>query len=131
MICCGKIICCGCIHAFQSRAAKKEDHKCPFCRTLAPTPDEGLNKIYEKRVELNDAQAIYSIGCHYAQGQFGFPQNRAKALELWHRSAELGYAEAYASIGYFYKNGTRVEIDETMAQHYFELAAMRGHVISS
>ena len=58
MACCGKLICGGCVHAFQSRATKQEHDLCPFCRTLAPTSDEEIIKRLKKRMELNDAQAI-------------------------------------------------------------------------
>ena len=42
MVCCGKEICNGCIHAFQSRATKEEDNKCPFCRTPPPNSNEKI-----------------------------------------------------------------------------------------
>jgi len=134
MQCCGKIICSGCIHAFQSRAANagrlKEDNICPFCRTPMPNSVEELIKQFEKRVVLNDADAIYSMGSYYDRGQFGLPQNQAKKLELWHRAAELGNAEAHSSIGCSYRDGRGVEVNEKMATHYYELAAMGGSSIA-
>ena len=48
MACCGKVLCIGCIHTFQSRITKEEDHKCPFCRTPAPSSNMGVIKKYEK-----------------------------------------------------------------------------------
>ena len=53
-----------------------------------------------------------------------------KALELWHRAVELGYAAAYYSIGYAYYNGKGVEKDNKRAIHYWELAAMGGDATS-
>ena len=128
MNCCGKIICCGCIYAVQSRATKKEHDICPFCRTPPPGTDEEYIKQYKKRVDLNDALAISCLGNYYSLGQFGLPQNHAKALELWHRAAELGSAEAYFGIAHAFMNGRGVERDEKMAIYYSELAAMKGSV---
>jgi len=129
MSCCGKILCRGCTHAFQSRAyeagREKEDNICPFCRARPPNSNEEKIKQYRKRSELNDTQAIGNLGCLYSQGQ-GIRQNHAKALELFHRAADLGYAEAYSSIGHAYQNGRGVEVDEKKARHYWELAAMGG-----
>ena len=129
MACCGKSICSGCVHAFRSRITKRKDDVCPFCRTPAPKSYEEIIKRFEKRLnmDLNDTDAIYNMGCYYARGQLGLPQNQAKALELWHRAGEFGHATAYYSIGYAYTNGNGVERDEKKAKHYFELAAMGGN----
>ena len=51
-----------------------------------------------------------------------------KALELWHRAGELGYATAYNDIGAANDNGEGVERNEKKAVHYWELAAIRGNV---
>jgi len=125
MSCCGKVICSGCIYVVQSRATKEEEDICPFCRTPPPT-EEDLIKRYEKRIELNDAIAIRSMGNYYSEGQFGLPQNYAMALKLYHRAGELGYANSYYNIGYAYRNGEGVERDEKKARHYYELAAIKG-----
>ena len=58
------------------------------------------------------------------------PQNYNKALELWHRAAELGHLEAHNNIGFAYSNGDGVERNEKKANHYWELAAMGGDVES-
>jgi len=85
-----------------------------------------------KRVEANDAQAIYTTGCYYWDGTNGFEQDYTKALELYHRAAELGYVNAYHSIGCAYEHGDGggVEVDMKKSQHYTELAAIRGEVIA-
>ena len=93
--CCGKMICSGCIHAVEKRDGVG---LCPFCRTPAPTSEEEINKRTNKRVELGDAEAIYNLGCGYYEGKYGLPQDDAKALELYHRAAELGRAAAYFNI---------------------------------
>ena len=123
--CCGKMICSGCIHAVAIRDGGVG--LCPFCRTPAPIPEEAV-ELYKKRMKLDDAKAIYEIGCCYnSDGKKGLPQDRVKALELWHRAAELGHAISHYNIGIAYITGTGVERDEKKAVHSMELAAMRGY----
>ena len=128
MACCGKVICCGCIHAFQSGITREKDNICPFCRTPPPKTDEETIKRYEKRMAVNDGRAIYNFGFHYARGVYGLSQNYAKALEFYHRAGKLGHAAAYYNIGIAYHTGNRgVERDEEKAKRYWELSAMLGH----
>ena len=58
------------------------------------------------------------------------PQDRTKALELWHRAAKLGHTVSYFSIGNAYYFGRGVERDEKKANHYWELAAMGGDIVA-
>ena len=134
MACCGKLICTGCVRAFQSRAIKakriKEENICPFCRTPPPESDEEMIKRYEKRVELNDVRAILNLGSFYSLGSDGLAQNYAKALELFHQASELGNVTAYLGIGDAYDCGRGVRVDKKKAMHYYELAAMGGEVMA-
>ena len=125
--CCGKDICSGCIYAVSVRDAGVG--LCPFCRTPTPTTDEEILEQLKKRAEGGDVIAIYNMGCYYANGDYGLPQDINKALEFWHRAAELGHAVAYYSIGGAYNDGIGVRRDEDKAkQHYYELAAIGGDV---
>ena len=134
MPCCGKVLCMGCIHAVQSRAVeagKREYDICPFCRTPTPESDDEVIKRLEKRTAMNDPVAIRHLGNHYSKGSYGLPQNMAKALELWHRAGELGgigSADAYFNLSCAYREGNGVEVDEKKANHYQELAAIKGNV---
>jgi len=128
MACCGKVICRGCFHAVQSRATKRKEDICPFCRTPTPDSDEEVIKQYKERMKLNDANAIYNLGGFYKQGLIGLPQNTAKALELYHKAGELGSANAYYCLGCAYRLGEGVERDEEKNKHYWELAAIEGDV---
>ena len=125
--CCGKTICSGCIHAVEKRDGGVG--LCPFCRTPAPSA-EGSIDLYKKRVEMKDAEAMYGLGCCYSHGQYGLPRDIDKALELWHRAAELGHARAYNNIGVTYNNGHGMERDMKKANQYYELAAIGGHIIA-
>ena len=122
--CCGKEICSGCVLAVAIR--DEDEQKCAFCRTPAAKSEKEMIKRIRKRVEVGDANAIYTLGCNFAEGLFGLPRDRAKALELWQQAGELGCASAYFNIGNAYYIGRDVERDETKADHYYELAAMGG-----
>ena len=130
--CCGKMICCGCGFApvYDNLGNEINEMKCPFCRTPAPYSDEEFNEWLQKRVELGDAEAIFTLGNYYRNGEFGFPQDYNKAFELFVRAGDLGHAKAYCNVGYAYENGKGVEMDKKKADNYFKLAAMAGNVIS-
>ncbi|KAL7528427.1 hypothetical protein ACHAXR_002442 [Thalassiosira sp. AJA248-18] len=119
--CCGKIICCGCAYAKGIGKASME-HICPFCRAHDETTDVGLVERLKERIEVDDAIAIFNLGCMYKNGE-GVPQDSNKALELLHQSAKLGCAESHCDIGaaYFYGNG--VEKDVKKGIYHWELVA--------
>ena len=130
MLCCGKSICCGCMKApvYDNQGNKIDEKKCPFCRTPAPRTEEEVIRNEEKRAEANDPQAIYGKGINYRDGICGYPQDNTKALELFNRAGELGYADAYLGIGNAYYYGRGVRVDKKKATHYYELAAMGGDI---
>jgi len=128
--CCGKEICSGCayspVYDNQGNAVDiDKQNTCPFCRILAPKSIKEIVERLKKRVEVDDPIAIHNLGIHYRDGEHGFPQDMDKALELWHRAGELGYAGAYCAIGYVY-DITGFEIDNKKALHYYELGAIGG-----
>ena len=131
MSCCGKVICSGCAFApvYDNQGNKvdiEKQNECAFCRVVAPKSNKVSMQRLMKRMELDDPIAMFNQGYYYREGKRGFPQDYTKALELYHRAAELGDAFAYGSIGYAYNNGEGVEVDKKKANHYYELAAMRG-----
>jgi len=133
MDCCGKIICRGCSYAplYDNQGNKVAGKKCPYCRTPPSSNVEERIKRLEKRLDLNDTQAMYHMGCYYAKGLNGLPQNNSKALELWHRAGELGCSKAHSTIGNVYNLGMMGrEVNEQNATHYWELAAINGSVIA-
>ena len=114
--CCGKFICCGCIHAplYDNQGNEVDNKKCPFCRTPTTHEKEAIERS-RKRAKAGDPVAICNEGNCYSVGIHGYPQDYTKALELWHRAAELGNAEAYRSIGDAYQSGQGVEVDKKKA----------------
>ena len=129
MTCCGKFICSGCIYApVYDNEGNEVDGNCPFCRTPNPAIDEEIVERVKKQMETGNANAIYNFGNYYFKGARGFPQDITKALELWHRAAELGHSRAYYNIGITYQYGEGAELDKKKAVYYYELAAMGGNV---
>ena len=124
MSCCGKMICSGCVHApvYDNHGKIIVGKKCPFCRTSYPTSGEEVIERLKKRMEVGDAYAFFIMGCYYDEGEYGLPQDSAKAVEFWRKAGKFGYT----NIGKTYYNGQGVERDKQMAKHYFELAAMEG-----
>ena len=118
------MICSGCCYAdvYDNQGNIIVGKNCPFCRTPMPTSNEEAIERLKKRMEVGDTYASFAMGSYYHLGQFGFPQDSAKALGLWHKSGKYGYN----IIGNAYAAGDGVERDEKMAKYYFELAAMEG-----
>ena len=122
--CCGKSICGGCIYSFNNSG---NDDKCPFCNADrgSKTEEENIEDI-TKRVEANDPASIYLLATHYHQGLYGLQQDRAKAIELYVRAADLGSSKAHSSLGSIYYKGG----DLKKAKFHIEAAAMAGHEVA-
>jgi TPR repeat protein len=119
-LCCGKGICVGCIHSFRESGNMG---KCPFCKSdMGKTDDEKVKELM-KRVEANDAGAMYVLGSYYYRGHFGLQQDLAKAMELLIMAAELGSSEAHFALGNHYDEGG----DTKREKFHNEAAAMAGH----
>ena len=110
-VCCGKMICSGCIIANAKIDLDKQ--LCPFCRIPNSDSDKEMRNSLLNRVKMNDAKAVYNVGCGYDQGKYGFPQDYEKALKLWHRAGDLIENTTYCNKAYFniaiaYLNGRGV-----------------------
>ena len=75
-----------------------------------------------------NSEAFNHLAVFYAEGINGMPQDRQKANELYLKAGELGCADGYFNLGMSYDQGRGVGVDMKKAKHYFELAAMNGHV---
>jgi hypothetical protein len=126
--CCGKIMCCGCVHANWVAAADTERFKCIFCRTKIFFSDEAHIERLKKRVEANDALAMVRLGKFYEFGKMCLRQDNAKALKLFHKSAKLGNHFAHLSLSVCYQTGGIGENDTRKAIYHGQLAAMAGNV---
>jgi len=113
---------------FKKGKGKKEDHLCPYCRSLPDCSDEEYMERIKNLMEKGNANAFYALAGNYDEGINGVPQDWAKANELWLKAGDLGCAEAYSKLGHSFYNGRGEEVDKEKAIHYFELAAMNGNV---
>ena len=118
--CCGKSICKGCVHSFCESG---NDAKCPFCNSNrgGKTDEESVEEVM-KRVEANDAGAIWTLAGVYYNGFNGLQQDRTKAIELYTKAAELGCSKAHHYLGFI----NRDEGDLKKAKFHWEAAAMAG-----
>ena len=64
---------------------------------------------------------IYGIGC-------GVGKDDARAVMLFGKAAEQGYAKAQYNLGLMYANGRGVEKDEVVSAMWYRKAAEQGHV---
>jgi TPR repeat protein len=76
-----------------------------------------------KRVEVNDAGAIYVLGNYYYHGKIGLLRDQERAIELWKQAADLGYSEAHYQLGTQYDTGRNSKKEK----FHYEAAAMTGH----
>ena len=129
--CCGKIVCYGCMKASEEKMIKgKMKWLCLLCREPLPRTNQEMKKKLIKRVEINDAEAIFNLAAHYRFGNKGFPKNIKKALKLFNQAAELGSCWAHHALSNIYHEGEGVEKDTEKALHHTRLAALRGHEIA-
>lgn len=157
--CCGQELCKGCLYSAisanretmeerVSRQMMSKLMKCPFCRAPPPRNGREMMERIEKRAGMDDPLAIHNLACAYDGGDHGLPRNPAKALQLWSRAGELGSANSYYNLGQAYLDnaddegpgdtpagafivdGGVVRKDQRKAQHYYELAASKGHVFA-
>ena len=124
--CCGKVICCGCMHSMKESEGGVD--LCAFCRTPAPTSEKELKKRLKKLIEKEESGgAFLNLATFYARGSLGMPQDQQKANELYLKGGQLGCSNAYLNLGNSYYFGQGAEVDKKKAKHYYELAAIGGN----
>jgi hypothetical protein len=119
--CCGKRICRGCLYSFGKSG---NSMNCPYCKAeiAGKTNEENMQELM-KRVEANDAGAMYILGSYYSHGQLGLQQDMAKAMELWTQASKLGSSCSHFHLGM--QGG-----DLKKAKVHYEAAAMAGHELA-
>ena len=130
MTCCGKKICLGCIYKEVLGCMKDrrnpDENKCAFCRQQAPKNDiKALRKLMKK----NNPDAFINMSYRYKEGD-GVIQSNTKSLEMSICAAELGFAGAYEKIAVYYGLGIGVEVDESKAIEFWEVAVKKGSIIA-
>ena len=94
---------------------------------MLPAGEETILRA-EKRMDVNDPLAYYPCGRRcYRDGRWGRQVDDLKALELFHRAAELGLPEAYVlKLAHIMSEGNIVNKDPAKARACFAIAAMKG-----
>jgi len=118
--CCGKSFCGGCSHSISKSG---NNGTCVFCKGVNNRTEEEKIEELMKRVEVNDAGAMYVLGNNYHHGGLGLQQDREKAIELWIRAAALGSSKAHFHLGVYY----HAEGDSKKSKFHYEAAAMAGN----
>jgi hypothetical protein len=124
--CCGKTICSGCEQAHWETV--ETENTCPFCRKPESRPMHETIALRKKRMELNDAENTFCLGCFYDKGLNGLPKDPYKAHQLYVRAAELGSPRACTNAAKGYKIGDVAEKDKAKAMYYLEKGAKLGQV---
>ena len=119
----GKRICRGCVHSFSKTG---NDGKCPFCNSDRDIESDKVLKEVLNRVEANDPTSIFMLADSYYQGLNGVQQDRAKALELLTKAADLGCSKAHNNLGVIYEGAG----DKKKAKFHGEAAAMAGDEVA-
>ena len=101
---------------------------CAFCRMPLPSSDEERLNRTKKLMDNGNALAFNILARYYVKGIRGFSQDYQSANELYLKAGELGCADGYYKLGISYHRGKGVQVDMKIATHYYELAAMSGHV---
>ena len=58
---------------------------------------------------------------------FGVKQNLIKAIELYNKAANQGYAPAQCNLAYCYEMGIGIDVDLNEAVRYYRLAGDAGY----
>jgi TPR repeat protein len=118
MVCCGKIICIGCVwaDAMQSIRDVISGGICPFCRATAPDSVTDALQLLDKWLEVNNHYAFYDIGAYY-NVSWTVVKNKSKAFEYFLHGAELGSSMASNAVPNAYNNGNGVKKDNKKAKH--------------
>jgi hypothetical protein len=115
-----RLICRGCDYSFRRSGNVR---RCPFCNADRGKTEEEHAEEIRRRVEANDAASIYLLANSYDNGTNGFPQDPARAMELYTTAADLGHSKAQYFLGMHYYHGKNWK----KAKFHLEAAAMAGH----
>ena len=92
---------------------------------LEPVADKGKVRNWVLQAANQGESVAQSIvGHYYSSGRFGFAKDSFAAKDFLKKSAEQGYCEGQAALGYL---SFIADNDRVMAEHWYVLAAMQGH----
>lgn len=76
----------------------------------------------KKKAKNSDAGMFFTLYICYNLG-LGAPIDKEKAVDYCRKSADLGYGLAQNDLGYYYESGEQIPPDDSLAFHYYRLAA--------
>ena len=117
--CCGIVLC---------NACDLEQMTCAFCHTPSRTDDSELVQRYMDRINKDDVRAIIEMADIYFTGRQGVPKNETKALQLFHRAADLGDAKACHRLGIKFTYGLAGCKSTSEGMRYLYMGAKKGDV---
>ena len=90
----------------------------------------GLNPVQAASPTVSSsgmsASELRELGADFAEGRKGRPVNEQMAIQLYIKAADMGDMKAQRWMGWRYRQGRGVKKDESLAYHYFSLAANQG-----
>lgn len=89
-------------------------------------PQEAV-ALLTRATDAGDPEAMFELGKLFEQG-IGVDQDTKRAVELYHKAADLDFADAINDLGFLhYQGGEGVVRDQKKALDYFERAAKLRH----
>ena len=140
--CCGKETCMDCFkeHGSTNFGEGTRHDKCPLCRSSfnGVTKEKAQKRVYD-RAESGDAKAQFLLSEDYFEESrvqeyiaYDTKEISTKAVDMLRKSAEGGYPEAQAKLGFFYQSGAGgfVPKSKQIVLEWFEKAASSGHIMA-
>ncbi|WP_167631587.1 zinc-ribbon domain-containing protein [Mariprofundus ferrooxydans] len=93
------------------------------------TYDSATIETLEAQIEIEDPIAMHEVGKRHFEG-IGLVEDKERAVELYLKSARLGYTKAMIVYGRVLAEGMGIEKDVTEAFVWYRLAAKRGEPIA-
>ena len=130
LLCCGTKVCGGCVYDMD-RKAGGQSRGCGLCGMPPENSlEEHLERLNTRIDKYNDPLACNYLGVYYKNGNLGLPKDITKAHALWEKGGEMGCREALGNLASAYDEGDGVNYSTKKARYYYELAAMKGDIVS-
>ncbi len=117
-----------CAKCWIAKYAKEQfDLGVKYARRQETPEDFGAAvRCYRKAAELGLAQAQFTLGVIYDNGNDVVGKDECMAAEWYRKAAEQGHVEAQYNLGVMYDNGQGVVKDRSMAAKWYRKAAEQG-----
>ena len=92
-----------------------------YAMWLMRKPDDASTDVLywlQKAAEQGERQSIYNLGISIHRGDISVKDPIKDSLQLFRKSAELGYAPSYSRMAWIYHDGEGVEANDTVAKYW-------------